>query len=565
METSVTSTAYNKGGPVARHLIDESLKAQLSQVFANLNSETTLLYDESDSEKFEEFKLFLEDMASTSEFIKTQPSGHKSPHPYFKILFGTEDPEVSFLGIPGGHELSSLVLAILNGNSQGKLPDAGIMARIRNLKGPGLLKTFVSLSCENCPNVVQALNLIAINNPSIGHQMVDGAFVQEEIEQRKIKGVPTVVAEDHILSVGQSNLGELLAQLEEHFGKQSENSAESLSLGDFDVAVIGAGPAGVASAIYTARKGLKTAIITDRMGGQLQDTKGIENFTSVSYTEGPKLSSDLHQHMKDYDISVFENRRVAMLSDGSENPSDKDTGAHPGPGATESLNPVQSSGVIGQRQVVLTSGEQLGARSVIVTTGAKWRELGVPGEKDYLGRGVAFCPHCDGPIYKGKDIAVIGGGNSGVEAAIDLAGIVKSVTLLEFGDSLKADSVLVDKLKTLPNAKIIVSAQTTEVVGDGDVVTALKYKNRETDEISELPLEGVFVQIGLVPNSQFLKGLVPTNPYGEIIVDDKCRTEVSGVYAAGDVTNVPYKQIVVAMGEGAKAGLSASEDLMIGA
>jgi len=384
---------------MAQKIIDENLKKQLTEVFKKIDGETKLIYDNSSHEKFEDLKLFLEDIASTSDFLVARSSGQENPLPFFKLVFADHDPQVSFLGIPGGHELSSLVIALLNGNGQGKLPDAGIMGRIRNLKGPGLIKTFISLSCENCPDVVQALNVIALNNPMIGHQMVDGEFVQEELERLKIKGVPTVVSEDAILSVGKTNLGEALAQLEDHFGKKEE-SGEAVDLGKFDVAVVGAGPAGVASAIYTARKGLKTAIITDRMGGQLQDTKGIENFTSVSYTEGPQLSNSLHQHMKDYDIQVFENRRVATISDGD------------------------------RKNIVLTSGEKMDSRSIIVSTGAKWRELGVPGEKDYLGRGVAFCPHCDGPMYKGKDIAVIGGGNSGVEAAIDLSGIVKSVVLI---------------------------------------------------------------------------------------------------------------------------------------
>jgi alkyl hydroperoxide reductase subunit F len=364
------------------------------------------------------------------------------------------------------------------------------------------------------------------------HEMVDGAFAQDEVDALKIQGVPSVVHDGTLMSSGRSNLADLLGKLESTLGV-TEAEREPVDLGDYDVVVVGGGPAGAASAIYTARKGLKTAVISDRLGGQLQDTKGIENLISVPYTEGPELTADLGKHLSHYDIEVLEHRKVAEVEPGD---------------------------VVG---LTLDSGETLKADSLIVATGAKWRELGVDGEMEYLGRGVAFCPHCDGPFYKGKDVAVVGGGNSGVEAAIDLAGIVKTVTVVEFLPELKADAVLVEKLESLPNASVVRNARTTRVLGDGETVVGLEYEDRSSGQTKQLEVAGVFVQIGLLPNSGFISDLVETNAYGEIVVDDKCRTSQRNVYAAGDVTNVPYKQIVVAIGEGAKAGLAAFEDRVL--
>jgi alkyl hydroperoxide reductase subunit F len=404
--------------------------------------------------------------------------------------------------------------------------------RIRNLKGPIKVRTFISLTCENCPDVVQALNQMAIIHGDFEHEMIDGMYHQTEVERLNIQGVPSVMVGDQLLHSGRSTFIELLGKLESHYGTKSSGPQEDIDLGKFDVVVLGGGPAGASAAIYSVRKGLKTAVLAERLGGQVQDTKGIENLISVSYTEGPQLAAQLNKHMSDYPIQIFENRRVERVDEKN-------------------------------KIIYLIGGEKIHASSIIVATGAKWRELNVPGEKEYIGRGVAFCPHCDGPYYKGKKVAVIGGGNSGVEAAIDLAGIVKEVVLVEYNDQLKADKVLVDKLKSLNNVSILTNAKTLSIEGDGAKVHSLKYENRENQKTETLSLEGVFVQIGLIPNSQFLREVVKLSKYGEVIVDEKGRTSVPGIYAAGDVTTVPYKQIIIAMGEGAKAALAAFEDRMV--
>ncbi len=513
-------------------MLDNSLIEQLRTVFNKLDSPVTLVMASSKHEKQNELKTMLEQVAESSRFINLIFSDVESAHPKFWIEYNGKPNGINFSGIPGGHEFSSLVLAILNSDSKGKLPDGMILNRIRALKGPITLKTYISLSCENCPEVVQSLNLMAIFNENFEHEMIDGEFAQEQIEKLKIQGVPSVIKDNQLVHSGKGNLLELLEKLEEEFGKNSSRN-QNTDLGDYDVVVVGAGPAGVASAIYTARKGLKTAIITDRMGGQLQDTKGIENMISIPYIEGPQLSASLAKHIHEYKVDVLEHRRVESVKN--------DT----------------------RKFLTLNSGETLHTKSLIIATGAKWRELGIDGEKEYLGRGVAYCPHCDGPFYKGKRVAVVGGGNSGVEAAIDLAGIVAHVTVVEFMPELKADKVLIDKLNSLPNTTIIKNAKTQKVIGNGERVTALEYEDRSKGESIQLPLDGIFVQIGLVPNSQFIKDIVKTNRFGEIEIDVKCRTDQKGIYAAGDVTTVPYKQIVVALGEGAKAGLSAFEDQMI--
>lgn len=515
-------------------MIDAKMANQLAEVFGRLETTVELVYRPSSHPKQAELVAMLEAVGKTSVHISVREDGESSDVPRFSIAHQGRATGVAFTGIPGGHEFTSLVLAILHADGKGKLPDAALVDRVRRLRGPVRLRTFVSLSCENCPDVVQALNLMATLHDDFEHEMVDGELALDEVEALKIQGVPSVIHDGKLVSSGKSNLADLLSKLEAEVGVEG-GATRAIDLGEYDVAIIGGGPAGAASAIYTARKGLKTVVISDRLGGQLQDTKGIENLISVTYTEGPKLTDDLNRHLDHYDIEVLEHRRVSRV---------------------EPTAPVA---------LALDSGETLRTKSLIVATGANWRELGVEGEKEYLGRGVAFCPHCDGPYYKGKDIAVVGGGNSGVEAAIDLAGIVKSVTLLEFLPELKADAVLVEKLESLPNTRIVKNARTTRVIGDGDKVTALEYEDRATSELHQLELAGVFVQIGLVPNSEVVSDLVDTNPHGEILVDDKCRTSHAGIYAAGDVTNVPYKQIVVAIGEGAKAGLAAFEDGMVAA
>lgn len=508
-------------------MLDPAILSQLETVFGPLEVPIALVVRPSAHATQPELDTLLSQVEGTSDRITVRVEGEPSDVPRFHLEAGGSRTGIVFVGVPGGHEFTSLVLAILHAGGLGRRPDAALVERVRRLKGPIALRTYVSLSCENCPDVVQALNLMATLHPGISHTTIDGALVQAEVERLGIRGVPSVMDADDLVHSGKSSLADLLQKLEARYGS---DAAAAVDLGHVDVLVVGAGPAGVSSAIYTARKGLKTLIVTDRLGGQLQDTKGIENLISVPYTEGPALSAELGKHMAAYDIRLLEHRRVAEITPG---------------------HPVT---------IALDSGEHLTADAVVVATGAKWRELGVPGEKEFLGRGVAFCPHCDGPMFKGKDVAVVGGGNSGVEAALDLAGIVRSVTVLEFMPEPKADAVLLKRLSALSNGRLITNARTARIDGDDQGVTALVYEDRATGAAHALPLDGVFVQIGLVPNSGFLRGVVTTNRFGEIEVDAKGRTSAPGIYAAGDVTTVPYKQIVVAMGEGAKAGLAAFED-----
>jgi alkyl hydroperoxide reductase subunit F len=471
-------------------------------------------------------------MAATSSRLAVVEAGAPAAVPRFTLVRDGAPTGVAFRGAPNGHEFTSLVLAILNADGKGRLPDAGIQARIRALRGPVRLRTYVSLECTNCPDVVQALNLMALLHPDFQHEMVDGALAQDEVARLGIQGVPAVFQGDELLHVGKADLAGLLDLLVERVG-QSESAAPAQAH-VVDLAVVGGGPAGAAAAIYSARKGLKVALVAGRIGGQVQDTLGIENLISVPYTEGPKLAADMRQHLVAAGVQVLDHRLVERVEHG-------------------------------ERTVLhLKGGETVSAPQVIVATGAKWRELGVPGEKEHLGHGVAFCPHCDGPFYKGRRVAVVGGGNSGVEAAIDLAGICSQVTLLEFGDQLRADAVLQRKLRSLPNVTVVTSARTTEVVGDGTKVTALRYEDRPSKAIRSVELDGVFVQIGLAPNSGFIRELVEVTKSGEIVVDARGRTSKPGIYAAGDVTTIPFKQIIISMGDGAKVALSAFEDRMRG-
>lgn len=523
-------------------MLDTALIEELKSIFSVLENKIELVYHESDHPDQAELLEMLEAISSTSDKIGFRSDGQKSTFPQFYIEKAQKSNGLFFSGIPGGHEFSSLVLAILNSDSKGKFPDELIQKRIRNIKGPIEIKTFISLSCENCPDVVQALNLMALIHGQFRHEMIDGGYTPEEIKVLGVQGVPSVIANGKLIHSGRIQFIDLLSKLEEVFGTsvESSNSVEK-NLGHFDVAVIGGGPAGISAAIYSVRKGLKTILIAEKMGGQVQETKGIENLISVVYTEGPQLAHQLFQHLSSYPVKILEHRRVKNLSLNSK------------------AKKIDPSSIL-TKQIILDSGEALSADSVIVATGAKWRELGIIGEKEYLGRGVAFCPHCDGPYYKGKKIAVVGGGNSGVEAAIDLAGIVREVILLEFQDQLRADAVLIEKLKSLSNVSIITSARTSQIIGNGEKVVALEYENRLTQKNEKINLDGIFVQIGLLPNSQFVKDVIDMTPFGEIIIDAKGRTSMNGVYAAGDVTNIPYKQIIIAMGEGAKVALTAFED-----
>lgn len=515
-------------------MLDQDLLAQLREVFSSLNSDIEFHVAQSGHADQEQLMDMLRSISSTSPRLGVKTSYESSAYPKFKIFKNGKPAGITFSGIPGGHEFTSLILSILNTDGKGKFPEEAIKSRIRAIKGPIRLRTYISLTCENCPDVVQALNQMALIHDDFQHEMIDGLYVQEEIQSLGIQGVPSIVKDGKIINSGRIALLDLISKLEQTFGiKESGMDRIPQDLGLFDVVVIGGGPAGFSAAIYSARKGLKTAILSEKFGGQVQETKGIENLISVPYTEGPVLVQQLHKHEQEYPIKLLEHRRVSQVSNEE-----------------------------GTKTIQLEDGDSIRAESVIVATGAKWRSLNIPGEKEYLGRGVAFCPHCDGPFFKGKKVAVIGGGNSGVEAAIDLAGIVGEVVLFEFNDALKADQILVDRLKYLPNAQIITSAKTSEFIGNGEKVTALRYEDLKTSESKEVPIDGVFIQIGLLPSSQFLKGTVNLTQFGEVIVDTKGRTSVKGIYAAGDVTTTPYKQIIISMGEGAKAALASFEDRM---
>jgi alkyl hydroperoxide reductase subunit F len=514
-------------------MLDNDIIDQLKTYFSDLGPEITLVMADSAHPKQQELRDMLTAIVSTSSKIKLLTAEERSDIPEFKILRDGLATGMQFAGIPGGHEFTSLIVAILNAGGRGKLPDAGLSARMKRLR-PGRIRTFISLSCENCPDVVQALNQIALIHGGIEHTMIDGEYRQEELSRLGAQGVPSVFIGDQLLHSGRSTLADLLTKLEITLGTAAttDQSAHK-ELGHFDVVVMGGGPAGASSAIYSVRKGLKTALIAEKIGGQMTETKGIENLISVVYTEGPQLSANVDQHLRSYPVEILEHRRIKSVTDSGTN-----------------------------KRLTLDSGETLTADQVIVATGAKWRELNIPGEKEYLGRGVAFCPHCDGPYYKGKKVSVIGGGNSGVEAAIDLAGICAEVTVIEFADALKADDFLVKKLTSLPNVSVIIGAKTSALIGDGQKITGLDYVHRATGQTMHIDLDGVFVQIGLSPNSAIVKDLVETNKFGEIVVDTKGRTSRAGVYAAGDVTTVPFKQIIIAMGEGAKVALTAFEDRM---
>ncbi len=514
-------------------MLDQAFIIQLKDIFASLKAEFTFDVTVSDfHESRTELLELLTDVASCSPRISCRVKEGEGLE--FVLLKDGQDTRIKFRGVPNGHEFTSLLLAILNSDGKGKnIPDETICQRVKALKGPVRLTTYVSLTCTNCPDVVQSLNLMAILNEEISHEMVDGAINIEEVEALHIKGVPAVFADGKLLHSGKATFGELLQKLEELYGTNISDGEAVVQ--QFDVLVLGGGPAGVTAAIYSARKGLNTAILTDRMGGQLKETLGIENLIGTPYTTGEQLVEDFKRHIQDYPVHVFEYRTVESIA------------------AEGKLKLVHVKG-----------GEQFAAPAVILATGAGWRRLHVPGESKYIGRGVAFCPHCDGPFYKGKRVAVIGGGNSGIEAAIDLAGICSHVTVFEFMDELKADQVLQEKAKSLPNVEIFRSSQTLEIIGNGEKVTGMRVKNLRLNEERIVALDGVFVQIGLIPNSAVFKEFVAINHFGEIEIDAHCRTNRSGVYAAGDVTNVPFKQIVVSMGEGAKAALTAFEDRMRG-
>lgn len=515
--------------------LDQAMLDTVRQYFAALSRDITLVLATGEHARRDELKTFLAQIVATSprlSLIEQADATLISPVS-FKILADGMDTGIIFSGIPGGHEFSSLILAILQAGGSALKLDESIQTLIRAVRQPLAFTTYVSLSCHNCPDVVQTLNQFALLNPAISSEMIDGGLFQEQIAAKNIQGVPAVYLNGEAFANGKIDTARLVEKLLERYPDLASAAAPAEALPLQDVVVIGGGPAGSSAAIYAARKGLKVTLIADRIGGQVKDTMDIENLISVPKTTGPELAGKLHTHLAAYPITLRENLRVQSVEKG---------------GATH--------------KVLLNTGETIETRTLIVASGAKWRELGIPGEKENIGNGVAFCPHCDGPFFKDKDIAVIGGGNSGVEAALDLAGIVKSVTVLEFMPELKADKVLVEQLGKRDNIRVITSAAAQAIDTENGKVSSLRYTDRTTDTAQTLALQGIFVQIGLVPNSDFLGDAVERTRFGEIVINAKGETSTPGIFAAGDVTTVPYKQIIVAMGEGAKAALSAFDYLI---
>lgn len=514
-------------------MLDDTLKTQLAAYLQRLQQPVDIVasYDERDASA--ELRELLDEIAALSPLIRVRHDGQDARKPSFSISRAGQDMGVRFAAIPMGHEFTSLVLALLQAGGHPPKLEPEVIEQIQGLDGDFAFETYMSLTCHNCPDVVQALNLMAVLNPRIRHVAIDGGLFQAEVDERQVMAVPMVFLNGQPFGSGRMEIHEILAKIDTG---AAARDAEKLARKDvFDVLIVGGGPAGAAAAVYAARKGIKTGIVGERLGGQTLDTLGIENYISVLETQGPKFAADLEAHARAYGVDLMNGQRAVSLQ--------PPEGAEPA-------------------AVTLDNGAVLKGRTVILATGARWRNVNVPGEAEYKNKGVAYCPHCDGPLYKGKKVAVIGGGNSGVEAAIDLAGIVEHVTLIEFAPQLKADAVLIAKLESLPNVTVQVNAQTTEIVGDGQKVSALKFKDRATGAEHQVELAGVFVQIGLVPNTEWMKGTVELSKHGEIMVDARGATSAGGVFAAGDATTTPYKQIVIAAGEGAKAALSAFDHLI---
>ncbi|PPU92075.1 alkyl hydroperoxide reductase subunit F [Xanthomonas albilineans] len=515
-------------------MLDADLKTQLKAYLERVVRPIHIAASVDDGAKSREMLDLLEELVLLSDKITLdvhRDSDERTPS--FALNSPGQDIHLRFAGLPMGHEFTSLVLALLQVGGYPSKATAELIEQVRHLPGEYRFETYFSLSCQNCPDVVQALNLAAVLNPNIQHVAIDGALFQEEVETRQIMSVPTVYLNGEVFDQGRMSLEQIVAKLDT--GAAKREAAAIAAKAPFDVLVVGGGPAGAAAAIYAARKGIRTGVAAERFGGQVLDTMAIENFISVQETEGPKMAAALEQHVRQYDVDIMSLQRA------------------------EQLIPAGADGLV---EVKLANGASLKSRTVILSTGARWRQMNVPGEDQYRNKGVAYCPHCDGPLFKGKRVAVIGGGNSGVEAAIDLAGIVSHVTLVEFDSKLRADDVLQRKLRSLGNVDIIVNAQSTEVLGDGQKVTGLMYKDRVGDAVHQLALEGIFVQIGLLPNTEWLQGAVALSPRGEIVIDERGQTSQPGVFAAGDATTVPYKQIIIAMGEGSKAALSAFDHLI---
>ena len=515
-------------------MLDANLKAQLAGYLQRLTLPVELVASLDDRPAALEMRTLLEEIAELSPLVTARFDGTDTRRPSFQITRAGAEMGLRFAAVPMGHEFTSLVLALLQAGGHPPKVEAELIEQIQALEGDFVFETWMSLTCHNCPDVVQALNLMAVLNPRVRHVAIDGGLFQQEVEERQIMAVPLVFLNGQPFGSGRMDLAEIVKKVDT--GAAERDAAKLATKAPYDVLIVGGGPAGAAAAVYAARKGIRTGIVAERLGGQTLDTLGIENYVSVLETQGPRFAADLEAHARAYDVDIMNGQRVKAL----------EAAAHPG----------------GLTRVTLENGAELQGRSVILSTGARWRNVNVPGEAEYRNKGVAYCPHCDGPLFKGKDVAVIGGGNSGVEAAIDLAGVVRHVTLVEFASELKADAVLVNKLKSLPNVVIRTNAQTTEITGDGQRVNGLVYKDRASGTTHRVELAGVFVQIGLVPNTEWLKGTLELSKYGEIVVDAKGATSLPGVFAAGDATTVPYKQIVIAAGDGAKAALSAFDHLV---
>jgi alkyl hydroperoxide reductase subunit F len=512
-------------------MLDTNTKAQLAAYLQRISQPVEIVATLDDTPASQEMRSLLKDIAEASPLMKvSETTGGPWRKPSFSVNRPGENHGPRFAGLPMGHEFTSLVLALLQVGGYPPKVEEAVLEQIRALDGDFEFEVYVSLTCHNCPDVVQALNLMAIQNPRIRTTMIEGGLFQDEIREREIMGVPTVFLNGTMFGNGRMTLEEILAKIDT---SGSEREARKIAAKEpFDVLIVGGGPAGAAAAVYAARKGIRTGIAAERFGGQVLDTLGIENFISVRETEGPKFAHALEEHVRNYDVDIMNLQRARAL---------------------------KTQGAL--IEVELESGASLKAKSVILSTGARWRNINVPGEQEFRNKGVAYCPHCDGPLFKGKRVAVIGGGNSGVEAAIDLAGIVAHVTLVEFDTKLRADAVLQKKLHSLPNVTVLTNAQTTEITGD-QKVNGLVYKDRASGAEQRVELEGVFVQIGLVPNTEWLKGSIELSRHGEIVVDARGQTSLPGVFAAGDCTTVPYKQIIIAAGDGAKAALGAFDHLI---
>ncbi|MDF2040257.1 alkyl hydroperoxide reductase subunit F [Cytobacillus oceanisediminis] len=506
-------------------LLDADIKAQLAQYLQMMEGDILLKVSAGSDKVSSDMLALVDELANMSSHIKVERTELQRT-PSFSVNRPGEDTGITFAGIPLGHEFTSLVLALLQVSGRAPKVDQKVIDQVKKIEGEYRFETYVSLSCHNCPDVVQALNVMSVLNPNISHTMIDGAAYKEEVDAKEIMAVPTVLLNGESFGSGRMSLEEILAKM-----GRGPDASEFADKGPYDVLVIGGGPAGSSAAIYAARKGIRTGIVAERFGGQVMDTLGIENFISVKHTEGPKLVASLEEHVKDYGIDVMNLQRAKRL---------------------EKKDLVE---------IELENGAVLKSKSVILSTGARWRNVNVPGEAEFKNKGVAYCPHCDGPLFEGKDVAVIGGGNSGVEAAIDLAGIVNHVTVIEFNPELKADAVLQERLNSLPNVTVVTNAQTTEITGT-DKVNGISYMDRETEKQHHVELQGVFVQIGLVPNTDWLGDQIERTRFGEIVVDKRGATNIPGVFAAGDCTDSAYKQIIISMGSGATAALGAFDYLI---